>query len=85
VALGLSVSLIHKALDSDSAPDLTFGVLFALVFLLVRWASPHRQHALVWCHAARRQRRLLRDRPALEQTRAPTSRAARDGFDRRAR
>ncbi len=39
VALGLSVSLIHKALDSDSAPDLTFGVLFALVFLLVRWAS----------------------------------------------
>ena len=39
LALGLSVSFIHKALRSDSAIDLTFGVLFALAFLLVRWAS----------------------------------------------
>ena len=39
LALGLSISFIRKALDSDSALDLTFGVLFALAFLLVRWAS----------------------------------------------
>ena len=39
LALGLSVSSIRKALDFDRASDLTFGVLFALTFLLVRWAS----------------------------------------------
>lgn len=39
LALGLSVSSIRTALDFDRASDLTFGVLFALVFLLVRWAS----------------------------------------------
>jgi uncharacterized membrane protein len=39
LALGLSFSSIRTALDRDRASDLTFGVLFALVFLLVRWAS----------------------------------------------
>ena len=39
LALGLSVSSIRSALDFDRASDLTFGVLFALAFLLVRWAS----------------------------------------------
>jgi uncharacterized membrane protein len=39
LALGLSVSFIHKALGSDNAIDLVFGVFFALAFLLVRWAS----------------------------------------------
>jgi uncharacterized membrane protein len=39
LALLLSTSLIHKALGSDSASDLTFGVCFGLAFLLVRWAS----------------------------------------------
>ena len=39
VALALSVSCIHKALASDSATDLAFGIGFALVFLLMRWAS----------------------------------------------
>jgi uncharacterized membrane protein len=39
VALALSISCIHKALASDSATDLTFGIGFALVFLLMRWAS----------------------------------------------
>ncbi len=39
LALGLSVSSIRRALDFDRASDLTFGVLFALAFLLVRWAS----------------------------------------------
>ena len=35
----LSTSFIHKALGSDSASDLTFGVCFGLAFLLVRWGS----------------------------------------------
>jgi uncharacterized membrane protein len=39
LALGLSVSSIRTALDGDRPSDLTFGVLFALAFLLVRWAS----------------------------------------------
>jgi uncharacterized membrane protein len=39
LALVLSTSLIHKALRSDSASDLTFGVCFGLAFLFVRWAS----------------------------------------------
>ena len=39
LALGLSVSSIRTALDFDRASDLTIGVLFALTFLLVRWAS----------------------------------------------
>jgi uncharacterized membrane protein len=39
LALGLSVSSIRTALDLDRASDLTFGVLFALAFLLVRWIS----------------------------------------------
>ena len=39
LALGLSFSFIRTALDLDRASDLTFGVLFALAFLLVRWAS----------------------------------------------
>jgi uncharacterized membrane protein len=39
LALGLSFSSIRTALDLDRASDLTFGVLFALAFLLVRWAS----------------------------------------------
>ena len=39
LALALSTSLIHKALRSDNASDLTFGVCFGLAFLLVRWAS----------------------------------------------
>ena len=39
LALTLSTSLIHRALGSDSASDLTFGVCFGLAFLLVRWAS----------------------------------------------
>lgn len=39
LALGFSVSSIRTALEFDRASDLTFGVLFALVFLLVRWAS----------------------------------------------
>jgi uncharacterized membrane protein len=39
LALALSTSLIHRALGSDSASDLTFGVCFGLAFLLVRWAS----------------------------------------------
>jgi hypothetical protein len=39
LALGLSVAFIRKALGSDSGLDLTFGVLFALAFLIVRWVS----------------------------------------------
>jgi hypothetical protein len=39
LALMFSTSLIHKALRSDSASDLTFGVGFGLAFLLVRWGS----------------------------------------------
>lgn len=39
LALALSTSFIHKALRSDSASDLTFGVCFGLAFLVVRWAS----------------------------------------------
>ena len=36
---GVVASLIHRALGLDRASDLTFGVCFALAFLLVRWAS----------------------------------------------
>jgi uncharacterized membrane protein len=39
LALGLSVALIHRALRHDRASDLAMGVLFAVVFLLVRWVS----------------------------------------------
>jgi hypothetical protein len=39
LALMLSTSLIHRALRSDSASDLTFGVCFGLAFLFVRWGS----------------------------------------------
>ncbi|HET7217615.1 MAG TPA: DUF2157 domain-containing protein [Vicinamibacterales bacterium] len=39
LSLAVAVSLIHKALRSDRVSDLSFGVAFALAFLLVRWAS----------------------------------------------
>jgi hypothetical protein len=39
LALALSVSLIRKALMDNTGMHLTFGVLFGLAFLLVRWAS----------------------------------------------
>jgi uncharacterized membrane protein len=39
LVLGASVALIHRALRDDRASDLTMGVLFAVVFLLVRWLS----------------------------------------------
>ena len=39
LVLGSSVALIHRALRDDRASDLTMGVLFAVVFLLVRWLS----------------------------------------------
>jgi uncharacterized membrane protein len=39
LALFIAVSLIRKALRTDRISDLTFGVAFALAFLLVRWAS----------------------------------------------
>lgn len=39
LSLALAVSLMRKALRTDRVSDLTFGVAFALVFLLVRWAS----------------------------------------------
>jgi uncharacterized membrane protein len=39
LALALSVSLIRKALRTDTTGNLVFGVFFALAFLLVRWAS----------------------------------------------
>jgi uncharacterized membrane protein len=39
LALALSVSLIRKALRTDTTGNLVFGVFFALGFLLVRWAS----------------------------------------------
>jgi len=39
LALAMSVSLIRKALRTDTPADLAFGVFFGLAFLLVRWAS----------------------------------------------
>jgi uncharacterized membrane protein len=39
LALLLSVALIHRSLRRDRAGDLTMGVLFAVLFLLVRWVS----------------------------------------------
>jgi uncharacterized membrane protein len=39
LALGLSVSLIRTAVVTDRLPDLAFGVLFGLAFLVVRWVS----------------------------------------------
>jgi uncharacterized membrane protein len=39
LALALSASLIRKALVDATGMHLTFGVLFGLAFLLVRWAS----------------------------------------------
>ena len=39
LVLGSSVALIYRALRDDRASDLTIGVLFAVVFLLVRWLS----------------------------------------------
>jgi len=37
--LGLAVALIRAALRSSSMPELVFGVLFAIAFLIVRWVS----------------------------------------------
>ena len=37
--VGLSVALIHRALRNDRSSDLIIGVVFAVVFLLVRWLS----------------------------------------------
>jgi hypothetical protein len=39
LSLGLAVSLIRTALDTDRSSTLAFGVGFALAFLIVRWAS----------------------------------------------
>lgn len=39
LALGFGVSLIRSAVRTNRPADLGFGVLFALVFLIVRWAS----------------------------------------------
>jgi uncharacterized membrane protein len=39
VTLGVGVSLVRAALKSSRTTDLALGVLFALSFLIVRWAS----------------------------------------------
>jgi uncharacterized membrane protein (UPF0136 family) len=39
VSLLLCVTLIRSAFRSNRTPDLVFGVLFGLAFLIVRWAS----------------------------------------------
>lgn len=39
VTVAIAVGLIRSALTSDRVTDLAFGVLFALVFLIVRWTS----------------------------------------------
>jgi uncharacterized membrane protein len=39
VTVAIAVGLIRSALTSDRVTDLAYGVLFALVFLIVRWTS----------------------------------------------
>ncbi|OFW11796.1 MAG: hypothetical protein A3H96_27100 [Acidobacteria bacterium RIFCSPLOWO2_02_FULL_67_36] len=39
LTLAIGVGLIRTALTSDRPTDLAYGVLFALVFLIVRWVS----------------------------------------------
>jgi len=39
LVLGSSLALIHRALRDDRSSDLAMGVLFAVVFLIVRWLS----------------------------------------------